>query len=137
MIRDATADDIPAMLAMGKRFADEAGVTEQVGWDDNYVSGLLRALIADHIAIVGDAGMIGGLVFAHPFSGRIVFQELFWRNEGPALQGVRMLDEAERQARERGCERSLMIEIDTFPGAERIYRRRGYEPAERNFIKRL
>ncbi len=138
MIREAAAADIPAIMAMGKRFADEAGVTQAVGWDDASVEAMLGAMIeGEHILLVGDRGMIGGLVFGHPFSGVKVFQELFWRNEGPPTQGVRLLDAAEKLARERGCERSMMIEIATMPGAERIYRRRGYEPAERNFIKEL
>ncbi len=138
MIREAVEADIPAIMALGKRFADEAGVTGAVGWDDDAVEGMLQAMIeGEHILLVGDRGMIGGLVFGHPFSGRKVFQELFWRNEGPAMQGIRLLEEAERLARERGCERSMMIEIETMPGAARIYERRGYLPAERNFIKVL
>ncbi len=138
MIREAVEADIPAIMEMGRRFADDAGVTDAVGWDDASVEGLLVAMIeGEHILLVGDRGMIGGLVFPHPFSGRKVFQELFWRNEGPPLQGARLLDAAERLAKARGCERSMMIEIETFPGAARIYQRRGYRPAERNYIKEL
>ncbi len=138
MIREAVKSDIPTIMAMGRRFADEAGATQAVGWDDASVEAMLGAMIdGEHILLVGDRGMIGGLVFGHPFSGRKVFQELFWRNEGPPMQGVRLLEMAERLAKERGCERSMMIEIASMPGAERIYRRRGYEPAERNFIKEL
>ncbi len=138
MIREAEASDIPAIMEMGRRFADEAGVTDAVGWDDAAVEGMLGAMIeGEHILLIGDRGMIGGLVFGHPFSGKKVFQELFWRNEGPPTQGVRLLDMAESMAKERGCERSMMIEIETFPGAARIYERRGYKPAERNYIKEL
>ncbi len=138
MIREADESDIPAIMELGRRFADDAGVTDAVGWDDGAVEAMLRAMIeGEHILLVGDRGMIGGLVFGHPFSGRKVFQELFWRNEGPATQGVRLLDMAEKLAAERGCERSMMIEIEAFPGAARIYERRGYRTAERNFIKEL
>ncbi len=138
MIREAVEADIPMIMELGKRFADEAGVTDAVGWDDTSVEVMLVSMIeGDHILLVGDRGMIGGLVFAHPFSGRKIFQEMFWRNEGPPTQGVRLLDMAEKLAAERGCERSMMIEIDTFPGAARIYQRRGYRPAERNYIKEL
>lgn len=137
MIRRATETDIPMVMELGRRFADDAGVTEQVGWDDACVEAVLGSLIADHILLVGDRGMIGGVVFEHPFSGRKMFQELFWRNEGPPMQGVRLLAEAERIAAEMGCERAMMIETARFPGAARIYERRGYAPAERNFIKVL
>ncbi|MES2905169.1 MAG: hypothetical protein V4696_13365 [Pseudomonadota bacterium] len=137
MIRPATLADIPMIMELGRRFADEAGVTEQVGWEDESVSALLEAMVANHILLVGDRAIFGALVFGHPFSGRLIFQELFWRNEGPATQGVRLLDMAERIARERGCERALMLAVATMPGAERIYERRGYRPAERTFIKDL
>lgn len=138
MIREADESDIPAIMEMGRRFADDAGVAQAVGWDDDCVEAMLRTMIeGEHILLVGERGMIGGLVFGHPFSGKKVFQELFWRNEGPARQGVRLLEMAERMAAERGCERSMMIEIGTFPGAARIYERRGYAPAERNYIKEL
>jgi GNAT superfamily N-acetyltransferase len=137
MIRPATLDDIPAVLAMGKRFADEAGVTALVGWNDDNVTAMLELMIAEHILLVGDRGMIGGFLFPHPFSGRLIFQEQFWRNEGPPMQGVRLLEAVETEAKARGCEIMHMIEIATFPGAERVYLRRGYAPAERNFTKRL
>ena len=138
MIREAVEADIPMIMELGKRFADDAGVTDMVGWEDEAVEAMLLTMIeGEHILLVGDRGMIGGLVFGHPFSGRKVFQELFWRNEGPPMQGIRLLDMAEKLAAERGCKRSMMFEIEAFSGAARIYERRGYLPAERNFIKEL
>ncbi len=136
MIRACTEADLPFVMELGKRFADDAGVTAQVGWKDENVANLLRVMIADHILLRGETSIIGGLVFPHPFSGRVVFQELFWRSEGGG-EGVKLLAEAERLAKEMGAERSLMLAVATMPGAERIYERRGYEPAERTFIKEL
>lgn len=135
MIRACTEADIPFVMELGKRFADDAGVTDQVGWDDASVEGLLRVMIADHVLLRGERSIIGGLVFPHPFSGRKVFQELFWRSEGH--EGVKLLAEAERVAKDMGAERSLMLTVATMPGAERIYERRGYVPAERTYIKGL
>lgn len=136
MIRSATEADIPFVMDLGRRFADDAGVTEAVGWDDDSVEALLRVMIADHILLRGERSIIGGLVFPHPFSGKIVFQELFWRSEGVG-EGVKLLAEAERLAKARGASRSLMLAVETMPGAERIYERRGYAPAERTFIKEI
>lgn len=136
MIRRCAEADIPFVMELGKRFADDAGVTEQIGWDDASVENLLRVMIDGHVLLRGERSIIGGLVFPHPFSGRRVFQEMFWRSESGG-EGVRLLDAAEKLAKEMGAERSLMLTVATMPGAERIYERRGYVPAERTFIKEL
>lgn len=137
MIRAATLDDIPAVLVMGKAFADEAGVTAKVGWDDDTVAVLLTHLVEspDGVLFVGDNGMIGGLVFPHPFSGKLVFQELFWRAHGG--EGLKLLKVAEDYAASRGAERSIMIGIDTMPSIDRLYARLNYEPMERLYSKEL
>lgn len=137
MIREATEADIPWILALGKRFADESGVTEKIGWDDDSAETLIENLIAseDGILLRGDKGMIGGVVYGHPYAGTRIFQELFWRSEG--FEGVRLLDAAERAAKAKGAERAVMIAIDGMPATDGLYARRGYEPAERLFIKRL
>ena len=41
MIRPATLKDIPRILEMGRKFADEAGVTARGGWDDESVAEML------------------------------------------------------------------------------------------------
>lgn len=137
MIREAVTADIPAVLVMGKAFADEAGVTDKVGWDDGAVEALLNHLIdsPDGILFVGESGMIGGLVFAHPFSGARVFQELFWRSHG--FEGVKLLKAAEARAKELGAVRSIMIGIDTMPDTDRLYARLNYAPMERLYSKEL
>ena len=136
MIRRCNEADIPFVMQLGKRFADDAGVTEQVGWDDAAVENLLRTMIADHVLLRGEQSIIGGLVFAHPFSGRVVFQELFWRSEGGG-EGIKLLAEAERMAKDMGAVRAFFASVASMPGAERIYNRRGYSPAEQNFTKEL
>lgn len=124
-------------MELGKRFADDAGVTDAIGWNDDSVEAMLRVMIAEHILLRGENSILGGLVYAHPFnSARVVFQEMFWRCEGGG-EGVRLLAEAERLAKEMGASRSLMLTVDAMPGAERIYHRRGYTPAERTFIKEI
>lgn len=137
MIRECTESDLAFVMDLGKRFADEAGVTDQVGWDDASVEHLLRLMIAEHVLLRGERSIIGGLVFAHPFNvHRKIFQELFWRSEGGG-EGVRLLQAAEDKARAMGAERSLMLFLDAMPGAERIYERRGYRRAETSYIKEL
>lgn len=138
MIRHAGVEDIPAVMALGKAFADEAGVTDLVGWDDASVERLLGVLIDndDGLLLVGNRTILGGLAFPHPFNNAVkVWQELFWRSHG--FEGVKALKMAEEWMRERGVTRSLMIGIDTMPDVSALYMRLGYRPAERTFIKEI
>jgi hypothetical protein len=135
MIRPCTEADIPFVMELGRKFADEAGVTDALGWDDDAVEALLRSMIADHILLRGDRSMIGGVVYPHPFSGRKVFQELFWRSEG--REGLKLLAAAETVAKAMGAARCLMLDIASMGDLSGLYARRGYRPAERTFIKEL
>jgi hypothetical protein len=138
MIRAATFDDIPALLDMGKRFADDAGVTARIGWDDDSVADMLEALIEseDGIVLVSGKGMIGGFVSAHPFNRAVrMFTELFWRAEDG--NGLALLAEAERIAAERGATRSAMVAMDGMDRTRKLYARLGYAPCEAQFMKEL
>jgi GNAT superfamily N-acetyltransferase len=136
MIRPATLGDIPALLEMGKAFADEAGVTARVGWDDDSVAEMLEGLILsdDGIVLVSERGMIGGYVAAHPFNRNArLFAELFWRSEDG--QGLALLKAAEAQAEARGATKSVMVAMDGMERTQRLYGRLGYAPCEMQFIK--
>jgi GNAT superfamily N-acetyltransferase len=136
MIRPATLGDIPALLEMGKAFADEAGVTARVGWDDDSVAEMLEGLILsdDGIVLVSERGMIGGVVYPHPFNASVrVFVEMFWRSEDG--QGLALLKAAEAQAEARGATKSVMVAMDGMERTQRLYGRLGYAPCEMQFIK--
>lgn len=138
MIRHATTADIPHIMEIGRKFADEAGVTQEVGWDDDSVAALLGNLIEhdDGLLLVGEQTIFGGAAFAHPFNNNVkVFQELFWRSHG--REGVKALRMAEEWMRGRGVSRSLMLCMASMPDLERLYGRLGYRPAERTFIKEI
>ena len=129
MIREATRKDIPRLLAIGRKFADDAGVTARVGWDAQSVVDMLETLIedADGIVLVSERGMIGGIVAAHPFNRDVkVFSELFWRAEDG--NGLALLAEAERLAVRRGANRSGMVAMDGMDRTARLYGRLGYRP---------
>lgn len=140
MIRDAGVDDIPAIMEMGKAFADDAGVTAAVGWCDESVRHLLKVMIEspDGILLVDDkvTGMIGGVVHAHPFNQQCrVFVEMFWRSYGG--QGVRLLKAAEKAAATRGATRCVMIAMQGMQSATKFYERAGYTPLEQQFVKEI
>lgn len=138
MIREAGFDDIPAVMEMGRKFADDAGVTARIGWDDDSVRDMLETLIEndDGVLLVSERGMIGGFVSAHPFNRNVrVFSELFWRAEDG--NGLALLAEAERLAAERGATRSLMVAMDGMDRTRRLYARLGYAPCEAQFMKEI
>lgn len=138
MIRSATVQDIPALLEMGRKFADEAGVTARVGWDDDSVVDMLEGLIdsPDGIVLVSERGMIGGMVYAHPFNSNVrVFVEVFWRAEDG--QGLALLAAAETQAEALGATKSVMVAMDGMERTTRLYGRLGYAPCETQFMKEL
>lgn len=138
MTRPATLADIPALLEMGKAFADEAGVTARIGWDDDSVAEMLEGLILsdDGIVLVSERGMIGGYVAAHPFNRNVrLFVELFWRSEDG--QGLALLKAAEAQAEARGATKSVMVAMDGMERTTRLYGRLGYALCEAQFMKDL
>jgi hypothetical protein len=136
MIRPATRDDFPMMLEMGRAFADEAGVTGRVGWDDESVIDTLEVIMEHGILLVSERGMIGGMIAPHPFNhGVTVFSELFWRAEDG--NGRALLHEAERIAQERGASVSAMVAMDGMDRTQRLYGRLGYEYCEAQFMKVL
>lgn len=140
MIRHADRSDIPRLLEMGKRFADDAGVTDLVEWDDDSVTAMLEYLIDDPkgILLVGEKSMFGGFVYPHEFNRKVlVFKECFWRSEGH--DGVRMLKIAEQLATDMGASiAGMFTPIKMNPDAVgRLYERLGYTPGERAYSKRL
>lgn len=138
MIRQAVTSDIPNIMVLGKEFADEAGVTARVGWDDESVEALLHALIEseDGILLVSDDGMIGGAVYPHPFNQNVrLFVEMFWRARDG--NGLALLKAAEALAKERGASRSVMVAMNDMDRTRRLYGRMGYDPLEAQFIKDL
>lgn len=129
------------MLEMGKRFADDAGVTDWVEWDEASVTTLLEFLIEneDAICLYADGAMFGGFVFPHEFNNSVmVFKEVFWRSEAGGV-GVKMLKKAEQWAQGKGATISGMFTpIKMEPEkVGKLYERLGYAPTERTYMKAL
>ncbi len=141
MIRDATHDDIPVMVEMGKRFADAARLEQIAGVDEASLRFTLQHLIdSDNgILLTGEGCVAGGMVVpaywnAHHLTG----QELFWWVD-PEHRGVGvlLLDALENTAREMGAKSWGMITLDAIrPKATgRLYERRGYRLTEHAYVK--
>lgn len=147
MIREAEATDIPALIAMGRAFAASTPMTARVGFDADALAELFARLIEDEDSalLVAEAdgliGMLAMLVYPYYFNPAArMGQELFWwvdpehRRSGVA---GRLLGHAEAWARTRGARAVQMIALDESEGdaVAAMYKRRGYAPVERSFLK--
>lgn len=136
MIRQATVDDIPRLLAMGEKFADRAKLIDHVGYEPESMKQTFNDMIeGGHPIFVGEQGAIGATSAWHPFNrSHAIAQEVFWWSEG--REGLRLL-----AALEEWCipnVKSLrMITLEAL-NPERIgqlYIKRGYTSLEHSYIK--
>lgn len=85
-IRDATVDDIPALLDMSRRFFEVSGYRSLTRYDPPSMERTVRCLLSDENGILlvaepdhGIVGMAGGMIYPLYFSrSHITGQELFW-----------------------------------------------------------
>lgn len=143
MIREATLDDVPRLVALGVLFMRESIYGRHLRTDITAMRELATMLIdVPHgVVFVSEqngqvVGMIGVIATRHPFSGEPVLSELFWYVLPKARgSGVKLLLTAEEWARANGITKSLMVSPNEAVSA--LYERLGYEPLERQFIKTL
>ncbi len=141
-LRVATLDDVPQLVAMGRRFLAASHYRHVLAENPAQMGALATRLITQEDGDVlvldrGDlVGMLGLLVFAHPLSGCRVTSELFWWVE-PEVRGdgVKLLKAGERWAIAQHSEQLHMIAPTARVGA--FYTRLGYEATEIAFVKNL
>lgn len=141
-IRYATMDDIPACIAMGRKFFERTAYAP-FGYDETDARAVLAALLEeDHGALIVAerdrlVGMLG-LIAVPLYMNKTVLlaQELFWWSEAPGA-GIAMLRFGEAWAKQLGAHAVLMLALDEVQGARvgEMYQRQGYTPAERYFRK--
>lgn len=141
MIREATLDDIPALLEMGRAFADRCDLHSIAPYDETSMAATFRLLIEQDngILLITDGGAAGGMV--HPAywnHAHLTGQEFFWwvypEKRG---QGVRLFKALEQAAKDRGAGSWAMITLDKVEPEKtgRFYERCGYRKSEHSFIK--
>lgn len=144
MIRPATNDDVPAMVALGDRFNRETPYAAHFAWNPEAMRQCAEQMIASENALVlvveavgAVVGMLGALLFTHPLSGERTVSEVFWWvNPEQRGGGIRLMRQAERWATEQGATRMLMIAPDgTDVG--RVYTKLGYQPLETSYQRSL
>ncbi len=149
MIRYAEERDIPRIVEMGRGFHGLAGWGDIADYNEADTAKTLAHMLEndDAILLVAETetelvGMAGGLMAPLYFNhGHRIGQELFYWIEPGARNGIgkHLLDGLESAARAAGCGSWIMVALDKVrPEATgRMYRARGYRPAERNWIRRL
>lgn len=135
MIRRATRNDIPAMLASLRKHHAAHGFAWP--FDRVQLSIVCAGAIAadDWLALVDDGALLLARWFDCEFgSGRHAIERALWAEHG---QGLTLIDEFEQWARANGCvdvALSCMSKPEVFA---RLYGRRGYLPTETTFVKTL
>lgn len=149
VVRRATEDDVPALVALGERFIMRSpyGASLDVTADD-LDTGIRLALLARGVAFIaevnGDAvGAIIGAVTPIWCSARArVGAELAWwvddAHRGKVL-GIRLLQAFESWAKEQGASHVVMSDL-VFDGDAPVgpmFERLGYRLVERSHLKEL
>lgn len=143
MIRDATPDDIPRLIEMGSRFVRETVYASRLVIDPAALTRTFGLLMSSDVGALFVSekdgtvtGMIGLLVFEHPFTGELAAHELFWWVEPEHRgQGLRLLRHAEQWAREAGAHHVHMVAPTRQ--VEQVYQRLGYTYLEAAYSKPL
>lgn len=149
-IRAAKPEDLGALLEMGREFFDHSGNGAFTTFDEPSLTATLISLVS---------GLSGGSLIVAEVSGRVVGmaaclvfpfyanhstligQELFWWTNPDHRKGIggELLDELEAEAKRKGAKVFISANLAGEHDAafERLYRRRGYIPAENTFIRNL
>ena len=135
MIRPATMDDIPALVAMGRVFFERLDLPFDYIPRDTAEN--LAWLISEGGVFIGKNGAIGGLLQSAPFNKSVKFaNEHFWWSEGG--EGIRLLKRYEDWASESGASWVVMTTIETLESkASEVLRRRSYRRQESQYVKVL
>lgn len=147
-IRDATPADIGAIVAMGERFFQTARWPDPMQWDGASFAISIHALINSEveggIVVAGESpiGMGAFVLFPVYFNGaQKIAQEIFmWADVGYRDGiGMSLLDAMESRARAKGAYLFMQSALagQRDEALARLYQRRGYQAAERTFIKVL
>lgn len=144
MIREATIDDLPAVLEFGYQFYRASGFGDFANYDEAKTRHFMQQLIEQPAGVIlfNDDGMVGAVETSLFFSTTPMVQEMFWWLD-PAARGNgagRALRQAlEVWTRQRGTAYLVMSSIDFGAGdySRESYLRAGYAPAEHTFIGRV
>lgn len=142
MIRMATSEDAERLLEMGERFAAETKYGSLVGVSKDRIRQVVLWVLENPdgaIFVSGNdpvTGMIALLCYDHQFSGeRTAFEIVWWVDPEARGDGVRLLREAEKWAKDSGAKAIQMVAPNERVGS--FYERLGYTPVETSYQRSL
>ncbi len=149
-IRPAEGDDLPRLLEMGRMFNEEAGYAETIPFDEESFGRTLVALAkAGLLTVAADpSGRPIGMAACDVAPsicnyGVRLAREAFWfldpEARGGNAIGREMLFDVECAARDHGASFFDVVaeQGERSEALGRLYRRAGFNPAEKTFRKRL
>lgn len=146
MIRVATEDDIPAIVAMSRKFYATTSYAEHAPMDDETVAALARQLM-DSVMLVAEAdgqvvGMVGLVVAPFMFNHSInaAYEVVWWvepEAQGSGI-GKQLLAAIDNACIARSASIVVMVTLASSPPqAAALYERAGYTHSETSYTKRL
>lgn len=146
-IRPATPDDIPRIIAMGRKFWAQTAHRDIVYCPDSIAESAVEMMAAGLLIVAElDGYVIGaiGALAAPLYANRavLVASELYWYVEDEHRDsgaGKLLLQAMEDAARAAGVHTFGMMALEAVEPekAAAIYKRLGYQPTERTFSKVL
>lgn len=134
-MREATPDDLPRLLKIGREFYARSQWSAFSEWDDEAAAKTILFVINSNTGVVfiSDTGAAGAMLYPIPWSGELIGQEIAWWGD------FAMFPAMEEWARSRGAVAFQMAHLEgqRDKALDRVYRARGYAPAERAYVKRL
>lgn len=148
IIRPATHEDVPAIVAMAERFYPASNYGRIAPLHKNSAAGLALVTMAAGVMLVAEdaSGALQGMACLHiePFLfnvDTVIAQEIVWWIEPEARGGmlaVRLLKAAVNACAERGATVIRMAALPSSPqAAGQLYERMGFELSESYYVKVL
>lgn len=138
-VREATLDDVPALVEMGAKFHAMSPHKGMGEYDAEGVGRMLAFMATSPSAILltNGEGVIGGVLAPVYFApGKIMADESFW---WAGAGGGELLAGFEQIARAKGADFVVLSTLENERSAVigRVVSRKGYRPVERRYIKEL
>lgn len=145
MIREATEDDIPRLVEMGRRFIEESVYKDFMVENPEQMESLIGQILANPqgriLVSENDGkpnGMLALIAFPHYFSGELIAGEIVWWVDPEARAGgtgLKLMRKAEQLAIEMGAVKMQMVAPDERIG--KLYQHFGYEKVESTYQLKL
>ncbi len=143
IIREATLEDVPALVTMGQKFLTQSIYKDIIGNNPGQMTAIGYQLIISPQGVIlvsetenTPTGMLGMICHEHFLSGEWVSGEVFWWvNPESRGEGLRLMRAAELWSLKQGAVKMLMIAPDERVG--QLYSRLGYQIVETTYQKTL